>query len=150
MSTLLLSLHPQHSKNILDGKKTIELRKVPPKHRLPKLLPSGKFNRNGILVPSFTHILIYESKPTASIVGTVKPVAIIEHTCSEWHKFTSELCLSVYDIEEYLGGRCGYGIKLKDPQEINPVPLAKMKELGINPPQCYRYLSDKLVEQLLN
>lgn len=150
MTTLLISLHPQHSKNILDGKKTIELRKVSPKHELPDFLPSGKFNCNRILFPGFTQVLIYEVKPTAAIVGIVKPVEILEKTCSEWHKFTSELCLSMYDIEEYLGGRCGYGIKLKDPQKINPIPLPKMKELKINPPQCYRYLSNELVDQLLN
>lgn len=150
MTTLLLSLHPQHSHNIFAGKKNIELRKVCPKHKLPELLPSGKFNRNGILVPNFTQILIYETKPTEAITGIVKPVEILEHTCREWHKFTSELCLSIYDIDEYLSGRCGYGIRLKDPKKINPVPLAKMKELKINPPQGYRYLSDELAVQLLN
>lgn len=56
----------------------------------------------------------------------------------------------MHDIDEYLGGKVGYGIKLKDPQEINPIPLSKMKELKIKPPQCYRYLSDELVDQLLN
>ncbi len=139
MSTLLLSLHQQHSQNILDGKKTIELRKTSPQH----------YKHQGITLPKFTQILMYETKPTAAIVGKVTPVEILEQTCTEWHKFTSELCLSMYDIEEYLGGRCGYGIKLKDPQKINLVTLPKMKELGINPPQCYRYLSDELVEQLL-
>lgn len=78
MTTLLLPLHPQHSKNILDGKKTIELRKVSPRHELPDFLPSGKFNRNGILLPSFFQILIYETKPTAAIVGIVKPVKTLE------------------------------------------------------------------------
>lgn len=150
MTTLLISLHPQHSQNIFAGKKTIELRKICPKHELPDFLPSGKFNRNGILFPRFFQILIYETKPTEAIVGIVKPVEILEKTCSEWHKFTSELCLSMYDIEEYLGGRCGYGIRLKDPTKLNPIPLVKMKELGIKPPQCYRYLSDDPVEQLLN
>lgn len=150
MNTLLLSFYPQYSQYILAGKKTIELRKVSPKHELPDFLPSGKFNRNGILLPSFFQILIYETKPTAAIVGIVKPAEILQHTCSEWHKFTSQLCLSMHDIEEYLGGRCGYGIKLKDPQKINPIPLSKMKELKINPPQGYRYLSDELVDRLLN
>lgn len=139
MSTLLLSLHPQHSQNILNGKKTIELRKNSPQH----------YKRQGITLPKFTQILMYETKPTAAIVGKVTPVKILEQTCTEWHKFTSELCLSVSEIEEYLGGYCGYGIKLKDPQKINLVTLPKMKELGINPPQGYRYLSDELVEQLL-
>jgi predicted transcriptional regulator len=142
MDTLLISLHPVHCQNILAGNKTIELRKRSPRKRSPKAIKP-------VFFPEFTQILMYETKPTAAIVGKVTPVEILEHTCTEWHKFTSELCLSMYDIEEYLGGRCGYGIKLKDPQKINLVTLPKMKELGINPPQCYRYLSEELVEVLL-
>ena len=49
MDTLLISLHPRHSQNILSGKKTIELRKTNPR-------PVDK-------------VLIYETLPTASIVG---------------------------------------------------------------------------------
>jgi predicted transcriptional regulator len=139
MSTLLLSLHLQHSQNILNGKKTIELRKTSPQH----------YKHQGITLPKFTQILIYETKPTAAIVGLTTPTEILEHTCSEWHEFTSELCLSVSEIEEYLGGYCGWGIKVENPQLITSIPLSKMRDLNITPPQGYRYLSDELVEQLL-
>ncbi len=45
METLLISLHPRHSQNILAGKKTIELRKRP------------------VDLSRFDHILIYETLP---------------------------------------------------------------------------------------
>jgi predicted transcriptional regulator len=145
MDTLLISLHPRHCQNILAGNKTIELRKRSPKAIKPVFFPG---NKQG-LIPKFKKILIYETKPTAAIVGLTTPTEIIEHTCSEWHEFTSELCLSVSEIEEYLGGYCGWGIKVENPQLITPIPLSKMRDLNITPPQCYRYLSDELVEQLL-
>jgi len=140
MDTLLISLHPRHCQNILAGKKTIELRKRAPKHRK---------NKPNFSKPNFSKILIYETKPTAAIVGLTTPTEILEHTCSEWHEFTSELCLSVSEIEEYLGGYCGWGIKVENLQLITPIPLSKMRDLNITPPQGYRYLSDELVEQLL-
>lgn len=136
MDTLLISLHPRHCQNIMSGQKTIEIRKRAPKHKKDK--------------PNFSKILIYETKPKAAIVGSIVPVEIIERTCGEWYNFTSELCLSVNEIEEYLSGYCGWGIKVENPQPIiTPIPLVKMRELNITPPQGYRYLSDKLVEQLL-
>lgn len=42
----------------------------------------------------------------------------------------------------------GYGIKLRNPQRITPIPLPKMRELGITPPQGYRYLQDADLEKL--
>ncbi|MEY2913926.1 MAG: hypothetical protein RLZZ184_3235 [Cyanobacteriota bacterium] len=140
MDTLLISLHPRHCQNILTGKKTIELRKRAPKHRK---------NKPNFSKPNFSKILIYETKPTAAIVGLTTPTEILEHTCSEWHEFTSELCLSVSEIEEYLGGYFGWGIKVENLQLITPIPLSKMRDLNITPTQGYRYLSDELVEQLL-
>lgn len=150
MDTLLISLHPRHCQNILAGNKTIELRKRSPRKRSLKAIKPVFFpgNKQG-LIPKFTQILMYETNPTAAIVGLTTPTEILEHTCSEWHEFTSELCLSVSEIEEYLGGYCGWGIKVENPQLITPIPLSKMRDLNITPPQGYRYLSDELVEQLL-
>jgi predicted transcriptional regulator len=145
MDTLLISLHPRHAQNILSGQKTIEIRKRSPKAIKPVFFPG---NKQG-LIPKFKKILMYETKPTAAIVGSIVPIEIIEKTCGEWYNFTSELCLSVSEIEQYLGGYFGWGIKVENPQLITPIPLSKMRELNITPPQGYRYLSDELVEQLL-
>jgi predicted transcriptional regulator len=145
MDTLLISLHPRHAQNILSGQKTIEIRKKSPKAIAPVFFPG---NKQG-LIPKFKKILMYETKPTAAIVGSIQPIEICGRTCGEWYNFTSELCLSVNEIEEYLGGYCGWGIKVENPQLITPIPLSKMRDLNITPPQGYRYLSDELVEQLL-
>lgn len=142
-STLLISLHPRHAQNILSGRKTIELRRTTPRHTQHTLLNPGVF------LPGFDRILIYETRPTMSIVGFCTPTTIRQYSSVEWHNYKNQLCLSIEEIEEYLGGYCGWGIKVKNPQSITPITLVKMRELNITPPQGYRYLSDELVEQLL-
>jgi predicted transcriptional regulator len=70
MKTLLISIHPRHSQNILAGRKSIELRKRPFKQK------DGS--------PVFDHLLIYETHPTAAIVGYCKAVEIMEKSSLEW------------------------------------------------------------------
>ena len=128
---LLISLHPRHSQNILAGKKTIELRKKPP-----------RFTQEGDeFIFLFNKILIYETLPTAAIVGYVSPVKLMSFTAKEWHRYSKKLCLSEEEISSYLGDRIGYGIVIQNPVRIEPIPLSKMRELGILPPQSYQYLN---------
>ena len=137
METLLISLHPRHSKKVFSGEKTIELRKRPVR----------KDNKMRL---TFDHILIYETLPTAAIVGYCKT------TCRVFYKNAQDycnnhqkrLCLTSREIWEYLGDRMGYGIEIKNPQRITPIPLSKMRELKILPPQGFRYLSDTDLEKL--
>ena len=128
METLLLSLHPRHAQNILSGKKTIELRKQDPREH--------------------SRILIYETLPVAAIVGYCESLKILCLFTSEWVKSKDELCLTSAEIKKYLGDRMGYGIKLRNPQRISPIPLSKMREARILPPQGYRYLQDADLEKL--
>ena len=125
---LLISLHPRHSQNILSGKKTMELRKKALREDDGKL--------------TFSRILIYETTPTRAIVGFCEPVSTIWGDAQIFCGYSKQLCLSHDEIHEYLGSSWGYGIVLKNPQVITPVTLAAMREAGINPPQCYRYLND--------
>lgn len=131
MDTLLISLHSRHSKNIFDGKKTIELRK------------KG--------VRKVDRILIYETLPTAAIIGYCQAGEVL---CNDAQTFCtnyqSSLCLTAREIWDYLGNRMGYGIRIKNPQRIKPISLSKMKELGIAPPQSYHYLSEKHLEELIS
>jgi predicted transcriptional regulator len=62
MDTLLISLHPRHSQNIVLGKKTIELRKAKPRMRKleSRLVPKKSL--------AFRNILIYETTPTSEEV----------------------------------------------------------------------------------
>lgn len=127
MNALLLSLHPHHSRNIFSGKKTIELRKKALKENDGKL--------------TFSHILIYETTPTKAIVGFCEAVQVFCFDAGIFCNYSKRLCLSHDEIHEYLGNDWGYGIVLKNPQLITPIPLATMQETGIKPPRCYRYLN---------
>lgn len=129
MNTLLISLHPRHSQNIFSGKKTIELRKKPLRKDDGKLI--------------FSHILIYETNPTKAIVGYCEAVEVFCFDAGIFcNNYSKRLCLSHDEIHQYLGNNWGYGIVLKNPQTITPIPSATMQEAGINPPQCYRYLNN--------
>ena len=141
METLLISLHPRHSQNIFAGKKTIELIM-----RLPRVKEFCYINRS--YPPSFGKILIYETLPTASIVGFCDPIDITVLTSEQWIQQKSDFCLEVEEIRNYLGDRMGYGIRIRNPKRITPIPLLMMRELGILPPQGYRYLNDEMIEKL--
>jgi predicted transcriptional regulator len=135
METLLISLHPRHAQNILSGKKIIELRK--------------KGVREDRYGTTFDHILIYETLPTAAIIGVCEAGEILYKDAQTFSKnYQSSLCLNSREIWDYLGDRMGYGIRIKNPKKITPIPLSKMREVGILPPQGYRYLADADLEKL--
>lgn len=127
MKTLLISLHPRHSQNILSSRKTIELRK--------------KFPQD------VKRVFFYETAPTQAIVGcfTVKETRLLKSI--EWCDFHYELRLTHDEIKNYLKDKEGIGVFIENVQRWW-VNLEKMKEAGINPPQSYIYLSDEMIEKL--
>jgi predicted transcriptional regulator len=142
MDTLLISLHPRHSQNILSGKKTIELRKTKPRLREPGSILVSKKSL------AFRNILIYQTTPTAEITGYCQAVDLCALPSCEWVQHLTDLCLSSEEIENYLGDRMGYGIRIRNPKRIMPIPLVTMREAGILPPQGYRYLSEEDINRL--
>lgn len=145
METLLISLHPRHAQNILSGKKTIELRKKELRTRLEDADTSLGYRRS----LTFNRILIYETLPTAAIIGSCEVAGVICKNAQTFcNDYQSSLCLTAREIWDYLGDKAGYGIRIKNPQKITPIPLSKMREVGINPPQGYRYLNDEMIEKL--
>lgn len=128
MTTLLISLFPRHSHNILMGVKTIELRKQSPRH-----------NEEGF---RFQRVLIYETSPTKAIVGCFTPGRLLIKNPSLWSSYTEDLRLTSKEIQDYLNNKEGYGIEIIDPKRINNIPLSTMKSVSIFPPQGYRYLED--------
>lgn len=137
MKTLLISLHPRHSQNILEGRKTIELRKTKPRVRS---------SDNAL---DFHGVLIYETLPTAQILARFEAHSLMTMSADEWVDHSRDLCLEKEEILNYLGDKPGYGIIITSSlKKINPIPLSKMKEGGILPPQGYRYLADADLEKL--
>lgn len=130
MTTVLISLHPRHSKNILAGKKIIELRK-----RFPDYAKQ---------------VVFYETVPTKAIVG-IFSVKSVYHRLPEFFidECQQKLQLTRDEISKYLNGRDGIGIEVNQVHSLRrTISLEKMKSVGINPPQSYRFLSNKNLEQL--
>lgn len=128
MITLLISIHPRHAKNIFDGKKTIELRKQQPR--------------------PIDRLLVYETLPKAAIIGWVRVSDLLCFEADKWATMQAELQLSAEEIKNYLGQRKGYGIVLEQPQIVEPIPLSRMRQAYILPPQGYRYLYPHDIERL--
>jgi predicted transcriptional regulator len=99
--------------------------------------------------------LIYEILPTASIVGWFEVSGVLVHKSDEWTEKTDwciarqeDLQLTREEILNYLGQKPGYGIVIWQPKRITLILLLKMREVGILPPQGYRYLSEEDINRL--
>ena len=137
MTTLLVSLYERHAQNILNGLKTIELRKSKPKHLLE--------NHN---LPC--NIFLYETKPTSAIVGHANVIKIEKLSAFQWCEKKENLCLTEEEIVAYLNGKPGYGLRIANPRRLKtPISLDEMKKWGIIPPQGYYYLSSEMAFKLL-
>lgn len=130
--TLLISLHQHHSKNVFEGKKDIELRKQKPR------------------VATIKNVLIYETKPTGAIVGEFFLKNITRLELAEIIKnYKDNICLSSEEIENYLTDGFGWCISIEAVKKFKkPIPLSRMQELKIKPPQGYLYLTDDQVKAL--
>lgn len=130
MKTILISIHPRYCRQILSGEKTIELRKQRPPQDV-------------------TQIVIYETRPKASIIASfkIKSTIIADANWFSTH-YQKELQLSEKEIKHYLENKIGYGLEIYQLESITPVPLAKMEELNINPPQNFIYLSNQKLKEL--
>lgn len=133
-----MSIRPQHVENILDGAKTIELRK------------------RGVSFSEGTRIWIYCTLP----IGAIQVAAIVENIeindpQTIWDKYENDLCIDKNEFLGYVEGATSVSaIHLTSVAELKaPISLENMR-VGfgcINPPQSYSYIHDTLLlEKLLN
>ena len=117
---VLMSLSPVWSEKILDGSKTIELRRT----------------RSGCEKNS--PIIIYTSFPRKRIDGKCRVERVLNLPLSElWEKTKHGCGCTEEEFYEYFKGKeSGYGIVLEDVERIDPV------ELPFDGPQSFRYLFD--------
>lgn len=141
----LLSLHPRFSQAVFAGDKTIELRKVP-----MKLKPGDR-------------ITIYETAPTKAIAGYAQVREVFSYPAKNNFRFTEEECTLLWEkakhgccIEEeefqsyYRTARHCFMIFLEAVTRYPQISLQKMREQGINPPQCVQYLSEAQMSALIS
>lgn len=124
---VLISIQPDFVAKILNGKKTIELRKKP-------------FPANGGV-----RVWIYTTNPTSAIEAS----AFVENVdCDSpdniWKRYQHKCGVSRADFDAYFAGATeAYGISITRPRKLQKkVKLDELKQLsgGFTPPQYYRYV----------
>lgn len=127
---IFVSIHPQYAEKILDGVKTIELRR-----RFPSL--------NGFC----GRLLIYSTTPVQSVIGYAEIEDVYYRTISDlWSNFRQKAHIKKSDFLDYFTGAThGYAIELKNPKRFTePLSIDYLKKnYGMIAPQSYRYLKEE-------
>jgi len=124
----LISVKPEFALRILDGSKTIELRKSAPK------------------VSEGDVIVLYSTSPEMAVIGYCTVKGLIKSSPkSIWESHSKELGIDKKRFFEYYQGRTSaIGIVLSNSTKLTEkVPLSKVRELmpTFQPPQTFKYLS---------
>lgn len=125
---ILLSLRPRFAQAILDGTKTVEVRRRP------------------IRAPRGTILVLYASSPTMAILGTAELGAVnVRHPDVAWKEYENDLGLSREEFTTYLNGSdSAHLIHVWKPRRLNePIPLSCLRASasGFKPPQSFRYIT---------
>lgn len=134
---LLLSIRPRFSESILNGTKTVKLRRTRPR------------------VTTGDTVLIYASAPVKAIVGGFAVGGVVEASpAGLWQKVGNTADIAWPEYERYFAGAAvGYGITVVDPWRLpRPVGLDVLRSRfpSLWPPQSYVYLwtGDSLLDLL--
>lgn len=124
---LMLSLKPRFAEAILDGSKTVELRRTRPLIRVP------------------TDALIYSSSPAMAIVGRCRVDSIGSFSPTAlWDAHGHCAGVTRREFRDYfLGANRAYALMLSRSSRFDEsIPLADVRRLwpGFVPPQSFRYL----------
>lgn len=127
----LLSVHPQHAEAILDGRKTVELRRSFP-------------------IAEITHIVVYATSPVRRIVGWFSVAGVQSASPQEiWNDHGASTAVGYDDFQEYFRGSnqavailVGTCHRLVEPLGLDNLPS------NSRPPQSFRYLRHEDLEAL--
>ena len=132
---LVLSLKPRFAEAILDGTKTVELRRVMPRITIPTLAS------------------LYASGPERSLVGTCVVKEVVQCGLEElWARFGDRTGLSPSEFEEYFAGRAqGVALLLDEVERLSErIALDALRRAsGFRPPQSFGYVDHQQHDLLL-
>lgn len=122
MQKMLLSINPEHVKNIVSGKKKVEYRRVRCKRNIDA-------------------IIIYSTSPEKKIIGEVEVKNIIEGTLEEIWNLTKDIgCISYDFFKKYYFGKNEAVVYELGELELYSKPK-ELSEYGIKrAPQSYMYI----------
>ncbi|MXW23980.1 MAG: ASCH domain-containing protein [Chloroflexi bacterium] len=126
---VLMSIHPEYAEALLDGTKTVELRKSP-------------------LADDISHIVIYATAPVQRVLGWVRAVHV-EHgsPTAIWREHGSRVGIREREFRAYYRGHPrAVAIHVDSPRRLPaPLELSAVDE-ELTPPQSWRYLSAAAAE----
>ena len=125
--TLLLSLRPRFADAILNGTKTIEIRRRP------------------INAAPGTQVILYASSPQMAVVGTARLAELTVCAPDEgWRRFHRTFGLTRPEYDAYLDGTpAAHLLHLARVNRLNqPLPLHELRQQApFQPPQSFRYVA---------
>ena len=129
---LFLSIKPRFARAILDGRKTVEVRR-----RFPK-------------VAAGTLVVLYSSSPERAILGTVRLKRTVRlDSDAVWENYADDIDIEEAALAEYLDGAAESTLlEIEDPEPwTRPVTLSVLRStIGVEPPQSFRYLVPEQVD----
>jgi predicted transcriptional regulator len=136
-SVVLLSVRPPHVDRLLEGSKTVELR------------------RRRWRVPPGSVVLLYASGQRQALVGSIVVCDTVSGTPDEiWASHGDASALTRQEFDEYFAG-CSEAVAITVHSArplFNPVSLGELRRRSASfiPPQSYRYVDPKELSRLLN
>src|ERR1700742_3873226 len=125
---VVLSIHPQYSSKIIDGSKTVELRR-----RFPMSAPQG------------TIAYIYSTSPVRALVGRAEIANVVKLPVRDiWKRYSESAFIEKADFKTYFSGLDeGYAIKFANARPLKrQLELAELRErFNFEPPQSFLYAS---------
>lgn len=132
---LLLSVRPRFAHALLNGSKTVEVRR-----RFPE-------------VAAGTAVVVYSSSPEKAVLGTLRVRHFARTTAEEfWRLHSATVGIGRAELMEYLDGTswCS-ALEVEAPNAwTRHVPLDELRlELKLEPAQSFRYLDSRQYSRLL-
>lgn len=126
----VISIKPSYASKIMDGTKTVELRR-----RFPDTIMRGAI------------AVIYSSSPVQAIVGCVC-IKEVRRLCVRdiWRNYRHAACIDRNEFERYFAGvEQGYAIVLERVRKLRQqIEVSDLqKNFGFVPPQSFRYLGEE-------
>ncbi|MHB8066399.1 MAG: ASCH domain-containing protein [Desulfobaccales bacterium] len=135
-NALFLSVRPKYAERIINGDKTVELRRMRPS------------------ISEGDRIVIYISSPTKEI----RAISVVESiSCDKpeklWQKVKHRAGVTRHEYEDYFNGaKAGVAIYIREVRALSsPIALSSLRKIWPNfkPPQSYRYVSEEEVCEIL-
>ena len=133
----LVSVHPNYATKILEGEKTVELRR--------------RFPLEGNVGAT---MLLYSTSPVRAVVGHAKIKRVEKLSIAEiWSRHADAACIARKEFMRYFSDvKFGFAITLRAakpiPSQITAEQLAL--QFGIVPPQSYRYVAKSFLSSISN